>query len=159
MLGELQVPIHLNVPEPSTWRELIQQLDREYGASLANFRVAVQEYGASNPELLSWLSERCASVTRVPVYQWALPEEVQPLRESVLGLIEGLIDVVLFTTPVQIVHLFQIARQMNCEEALRAQPSLSKTNFFDWTDSYRGTRPPRTQSQTWNPLTPKWASW
>ena len=127
-LRELQVPIHLNVPEPSTWRELIQQLDREYGASLANLRVAVQEYGASNPELLSWLSERCASVTRVPVYQWALPDELQPLRECVLGLIEGLIDVVLFTTSVQIVHLFQIARQMKCEEALRTS-LRSKTIF------------------------------
>ena len=127
-LRELQVPIHLNVPEPSTWRELIQQLDREYSASLANLRVAVQEYGASNPELLSWLTERCASVTRVPVYQWALPEELQPLRESILGLIEGLIDVVLFTTSVQIVHLFQIARQMKCEEALRTS-LRSKTIF------------------------------
>lgn len=128
VLRELQVPIRLNVPEPSTWRELIQQLDREYGASLANLRVAVQEYGASNPELLSWLSERCASVTRVPVYQWALPDELQPLRECVLGLIEGLIDVVLFTTSVQIVHLFQIARQMKCEEALRTS-LRSKTIF------------------------------
>lgn len=127
-LRELQVPIHLNVPEPSTWRELTQKLEKDFGASLPSLRVAVQEYGTSNPDLLSWLSSRCEAVTRVAVYQWALPEDIQPLRECVMGLVEGLVDVVLFTTSVQIVHLFEVARQMECEETLRTR--LATTAIF-----------------------------
>ena len=127
-LRELKVPIHLNVPEPSTWRELTQKLEQDFGASLPSLRVAVQEYGTSNPDLLSWLSARCEAVTRVAVYQWALPEDIQPLRECVMGLVEGLVDVVLFTTSVQVVHLFEVARQMECEEMLRT--SLAATAIF-----------------------------
>jgi uroporphyrinogen-III synthase len=127
-LRELKVPIHLNVPEPSTWRELTQKLEQDFGASLPSLRVAVQEYGTSNPDLLSWLSGRCEAVTRVAVYQWALPEDIQPLRECVMGLVEGLVDVVLFTTSVQVVHLFEVARQMECEEMLRT--SLAATAIF-----------------------------
>jgi uroporphyrinogen-III synthase len=127
-LRELKVPIHLNVPEPSTWRELTQKLEQDFGASLPSLRVAVQEYGTSNPDLLSWLSARCETVTRVAVYQWALPEDIQPLRECVMGLVEGLVDVVLFTTSVQVVHLFEVAQQMECEEMLRT--SLAATAIF-----------------------------
>lgn len=127
-LRELKVPIHLNVPEPSTWRELTQKLEQDFGASLPSLRVAVQEYGTSNPDLLSWLSARCETVTRVAVYQWALPEDIQPLRECVMGVVEGLVDVVLFTTSVQVVHLFEVARQMECEEMLRT--SLAATAIF-----------------------------
>ena len=127
-LRELKVPIHVNVPEPSTWRELTQKLEQDFAASLPSLRVAVQEYGTSNPDLLSWLTARCEAVTRVAVYQWALPEDIQPLRECVVGLVEGLVDVVLFTTSIQIVHLFEVARQMGCEEVLRT--NLAATAIF-----------------------------
>lgn len=81
--------------------------------------MAVQEYGASNPELLSALAERSKEVTKVSVYQWALPDDLQPLRECVLGIANGNIDVVLFMTTVQVIHLFQVAEQMNYVEELR----------------------------------------
>src|SRR5690606_8839655 len=57
--------------------------------------------------------------TKVPVYQWALPEDLQPLREAVLGVASGGVDVVLFTTGVQVVHLFEVAEQMGSVEDLR----------------------------------------
>jgi uroporphyrinogen-III synthase len=120
VLRELNVPINVIAQEPSTWRELLQALDAEYGKELQGFRVALQEYGASNPELLAALSERCQSVTKVPVYQWALPEDLRPLRECVLGIANGSVDVLLFMTAVQVIHLFQIAEQMGCVEELRA---------------------------------------
>ena len=34
------------------------------------------------PELLAELTERTASVLKVPVYQWALPHDLQPLRNA-----------------------------------------------------------------------------
>ncbi len=123
VLRELGVVPAITVPEPNTWRELLLALD-EAAASreelrLRGTRVAVQEYGVSNPELLSGLRERGASVTRVPVYQWALPDDCAPLQAAVKSLVEGEIDVVLFTTSVQLAHLFQIAAEMKLEEPMR----------------------------------------
>lgn len=118
-LKDLDIPITCVAPEPNTWHEMIAVLDATFGDSLSGMRVAVQEYGVANPELLEELTKRCLAVTRVPVYQWALPEDVQPLREAVLGLISGNVDVVLFTTAAQVVHLFQIASQMGSAEELR----------------------------------------
>ena len=81
--------------------------------------MAVQEYGVSNPELLAALAERGAEVTAVPVYQWALPENLEPLRAAIAAIGRGEIDVALFTTGVQVDHIFTVAAQMNAEAALR----------------------------------------
>jgi uroporphyrinogen-III synthase len=113
VLRELKVPIWLTAPEPNTWRELLAALDAKRDElSLRGLRVAVQEYGASNPELLSGLEERGARVTRVPVYRWALPEDLEPLRAGVRALAQGDIDVVIFTTATQVTHLLQVAETM-----------------------------------------------
>jgi uroporphyrinogen-III synthase len=119
-LKELDVPVTLAVPEPNTWRELLAALDAQRDAvPLNGKRVAVQEYGASNPELLAGLSKRGAHVTRVPVYEWALPEDTAPLRAAVQAIVRGEIDVALFTTSVQVIHLLKIAAEMNLEKAVR----------------------------------------
>jgi len=122
-LREIDVIPALTVPEPNTWRQLLEALDEaahsEVGICLTGARVAVQEYGVSNPELLDGLNERGARVTRVPVYQWALPDDVAPLRAAVQSLAEGKIDIILFTTSVQAVHLFQVAAEMNLEKEMR----------------------------------------
>jgi len=121
-LRELGVTPALTVPEPNTWRELLQSLDQAANSSpefrVLGARIALQEYGVSNPELITGLTERGAIVTRVPVYQWALPEDVAPLQAAIKELVAGKIDVVLFTTGVQAAHLFQIAAQMKLEEMM-----------------------------------------
>src|SRR5208282_3743786 len=76
-LREAGIPIAVIAPEPFTWRALVQALEQELGSSLTGMNVAVQEYGTSNPELLTALAEKSVSITRVLVYQWALPEDVQ----------------------------------------------------------------------------------
>ena len=119
-LRELGVPVTMAVPEPNTWKDLLRSLDDK--ADLLPLRgrnVAVQEYGSSNAELLAGLAERGANVTRVPVYQWALPEDTAPLRAAVQAITRGEIDAALFTTSIQVVHLLRIAREMNVEEKLR----------------------------------------
>lgn len=119
-LKELGVPVTLVVPEPNTWRELLGALDEKAESlPLAGRRVALQEYGASNPDLLAGLAERGARVTRVPIYQWALPEDTGPLRAAVEAIARGEIDVALFTTSVQVSHLLWIAREMNLEAEVR----------------------------------------
>jgi uroporphyrinogen-III synthase len=74
--------------------------------------VAVQEYGKPNDELQRALEARGATVTRVPVYRWALPDDIEPLRGAVTAIVRGELDVALFTTSVQIVHLMQVAESM-----------------------------------------------
>jgi uroporphyrinogen-III synthase len=119
-LKELGVPVAIAVPEPNTWRDLLRTLGENVGAAaLAGRRVAVQEYGASNSELLAGLAERGARVTRVPVYQWALPEDTGPLRAGVEAIAAGEIDLALFTTSIQVTHLLKIAREMNREREVR----------------------------------------
>ena len=122
-LRELAVTPSITVPEPNTWREILRALDEAGNSAvelrLRGARVAVQEYGISNSELMAGLEERGARVTRVPVYRWALPEDLAPLRAAVKALAGGEIDVALFTTGVQVAHLFQVAAEMNLKESVR----------------------------------------
>ena len=118
VLRELQVRPWVAAPEPNTWRELLAALDEKASEfPVSGARVAVQEYGASNPDLLAGLEARGARVTAVPVYQWTLPADVEPLREGVRALARQAIDVVLFTSATQAVHLLQVAESMGVREA------------------------------------------
>ena len=120
VLREMGVPVTLIAPEPNTWHELLRALDEHADVlPLVGRRVAVQEYGESNPELLAGLAERGATVTRVPVYRWALPEDMGPLREAVVAAARGEFDVILFTTSAQVDHLLHVAAELKLEEAFR----------------------------------------
>jgi uroporphyrinogen-III synthase len=112
-LRELGVPITVTVPEPNTWREILRTLDETHDrVPLNGRRIAVQEYGVSNPELLAGLSERGAEVVPVRVYEWALPEDVGPLESAVQALTAREIDVAMFTASIQLQHLLEIASRM-----------------------------------------------
>jgi uroporphyrinogen-III synthase len=115
VLRELGVPIAVNVPEPNTWRELLAAIDGR-----PENRIAVQEYGKSNPELLNALTARGAEVTPVRVYQWDLPLDLEPLREAVRRLARREVDVVMFTTSIQAVHLFRVAAELGLETEVRS---------------------------------------
>jgi uroporphyrinogen-III synthase len=114
VLREWNVPVAIAVPEPNTWKEILIAIDGR-----AERRIAVQEYGRSSVELLGGLRARGADVTRVPVYQWDLPTDTGPLREAARGLAGGEFDVVMFTTSVQVVHLWRIAGELGVEPELR----------------------------------------
>lgn len=114
-LREMQVPVKITVPEPNTWREVLAAV-----ANRPERRIAVQEYGKSNPELLEGLRARDADVTPVRVYQWDLPEDIRPLRDAIRRIVAGQADVALFTTSVQLTHLFRVASQARLEEAVLA---------------------------------------
>ena len=117
-LREMNVPIALAIPEPNTWREILSAVDESRLLSTRGRRVAVQEYGVSNPELLAGLAERGAEVTAVPVYEWMLPEDTAPLRSAIQSLGKGEIDVALFTSSVQLRHLLQVAEEMNAKDSV-----------------------------------------
>jgi uroporphyrinogen-III synthase len=119
VLREWEVPVWVTAPEPNTWHELLQALAQRWSELPETPRIAVQEYGVSNAELLHGLEEKHAIVTRVPVYQWRLPEDLEPLKRAVQSLTSGEIDVALFTTSVQVGHLFEIADMLNVSDKVK----------------------------------------
>ncbi|HWQ52320.1 MAG TPA: uroporphyrinogen-III synthase [Bryobacteraceae bacterium] len=105
-LREMNLAPAITAPEPNTWRELLSAVEGR-----PERRIAVQEYGRSNPELLDGLRARGAEVTPVRVYGWDLPEDTGPLREAVRRIAAGEADVAMFTTAMQVVHLFRVAEE------------------------------------------------
>lgn len=108
----------LTVPEPNTWVDLISTLD-EY-RPVKGLRVAVQEYGVSNPDLLEALKQRGAEVFPVPIYKWALPEDLAPLRRALDHVIAGEVQVLLITNAAQVDHVMQVLEQDEKVESFRA---------------------------------------
>jgi uroporphyrinogen-III synthase len=120
VLRELDVPVWVTAPEPNTWRELLSAMAaRAADQPIAGARIAVHEYGVPNQELLHALEARGATVMRVPVYKWALPDEVGPLRHAVAAIAAGAIPVLLLTSGIQLAHLWQVVEMMGCEAEFR----------------------------------------
>ena len=120
VLRELGLAPWVTAPEPNTWRELLSALDgKAQEWTLRGARVVVQEYGAANPQLLEGLRERGAEVASVPVYRWALPEDLAPLQSAARAVAEGNLDVAVFTTATQVVHLLEIARRLHLDATVR----------------------------------------
>ena len=117
-LRELGVTPTISVPEPNTWRELLAAIDEQ--TKIDGLTVAVQEYGEENAELLAGLETRGATVLRVPIYRWALPEDLRPLRAAIAEILGGRIDVALFTSATQVEHLFRVAGDEQYEALVKA---------------------------------------
>jgi uroporphyrinogen-III synthase len=117
---EWQVPVTIAVPEPNTWRELLEAV-----AARPEKSVAVQEYGRTNSGLIAGLVAQGRDVTRVPVYQWALPDDTTPLAEAIDRLLAGSFQAAIFTSAVQIEHFVEFAQQRSKgEEAIKALRKL-----------------------------------
>jgi uroporphyrinogen-III synthase len=134
VLREWNVPIGVSVPEPNTWRELLGAVAERKERS-----VAVQEYGRPNPELMAGLERQGRRVTRVPVYQWKLPDDTTPLAQALQALLAGELRAVLFTTGVQVEHFLAFAEQQKQRtEAVEALKRLFIASIGpDCTESLR----------------------
>lgn len=120
VLKEFHVPFTLTVPEPNTWKELLETLDANQDkVPLQNKTVALQEYGLPNENLLEGLKNRGANVLRVPVYRWALPDHLEPLKKAITQILDGQVQVAIFTTAIQIVHVFKVAKDMGRDHDLK----------------------------------------
>jgi uroporphyrinogen-III synthase len=103
-MREWSVPVAVIAPEPNTSRELLAALEGR-----PERRIALQEYGKSNPELIAGLEARGATVTPVQVYLWDLPEDTAPLEEAARRIAAGEAEIIIFTTQIQLQHLLRIA--------------------------------------------------
>jgi uroporphyrinogen-III synthase len=126
VMRELSVPISVTVPEPNTWREIVQALNahREQ-VPLQGRNIAVQEHGEPSPELYAALREKGAEVIPIHVYRWELPDDLEPLRSAITAIVNGQVDLVVFTSSVQLVHAARVAEDMGVKD--RFMSALKKT--------------------------------
>ncbi|MFM7140463.1 MAG: uroporphyrinogen-III synthase [Alphaproteobacteria bacterium] len=117
-LREIGLVAKVVAGEPNTWREVLAAIDA--GVAIGGRTVAVQEYGRPNRDLQEGLVARGATVVRVPVYRWALPEDTAPLRAAAATIARGEAEVAAFTTAVQLDHLLQVADLDGLREAVLA---------------------------------------
>ena len=107
-LSKLGLKHTVKAPEPNTWRELLQAISSA-DISLEGQTIAVQEYGVSNPEFYEALQKLGATVLPVPVYRWALPDDIEPLKAAIQKTIAGDLDCLMFTSAQQVRHTLQVA--------------------------------------------------
>lgn len=115
-------PTH-RVPEPNTWRELLQTIDSE--VAISNQIVGLQEYGVTNASLIAGLEARGATVEPLRVYGWEFPEDTKPLEENIQALADGQRDMLLLTSAHQVVNMLRMAERMKMVNQLRE--GLSRT--------------------------------
>ena len=116
-LRDLGLAASLEAPEPNTWKELLGALTAH--GDLRGKRVALQEYGVSNRDLVSALEARGADVMIVPVYRWTLPTDRGPLNDALRAIAAGDADVALFTSSNQVTNVMQVAEAEGIGDAVR----------------------------------------
>ncbi|MFB3148381.1 MAG: uroporphyrinogen decarboxylase, partial [Thermodesulfobacteriota bacterium] len=116
-LREMRLKPNIIVPEPNTWRDILITLDNE--VQIKGKRVAVQEYGIPNKEFINSLRKKGAKVTPVPIYKWALPEDLEPLHNAIKSIKNSKEDISIFTSSQQIYHLFEVASQDGSQDELK----------------------------------------
>jgi uroporphyrinogen-III synthase len=108
-VGELHargIRIDIRAASPFTTEMVLAALaDTEVGGC----SVLVQRYGAANKALAAALEARGATVREITTYRWALPQDTQPLVALIEALQHGHVDAVVFTSAVQIQHLYAVA--------------------------------------------------
>ena len=151
VLRELGVPIAVTVPEPNTWREILEVLDqRSDQIPLTGRRIAVQEYGVPSAELLDGLRQRGAEVIPVRVYRWALPEDVAPLQAAVGALTQHDIGSVHFISATAASFTSGRTDEFAARSHLRLEPGRGRVHrpghvrgvAGTWHRSRPGTRAP-----------------
>ena len=111
ILRALQVPVGVMIPEPNTWREIVEAVHER-----PERRIAIQEYGRPNVEMNRALEALGATVTPIALYRWELPDDLEPLREAARRLATNGFDVAIFTSSIQLDHLLEIAAELGVKE-------------------------------------------
>ena len=82
-------------------------------------RIAVQEYGRPSTEMNAALEALGATVTPFAIYRWDLPDDIAPLKEAARRLAAKQVDVVVFTSSIQLEHLLETAATLGLESMVR----------------------------------------
>ena len=107
-LKRLQIPIAASAGEPYTTNELLEVME---SLPIQGTNVAVVHYGERNAQVVQTLQERGAHVEELMLYEWLLPEDIVPLRALVTDILEQRVGAIVFTSQVQIRHLFLVMQE------------------------------------------------
>jgi uroporphyrinogen-III synthase len=106
VLTQHDVPVQITAAEPYTTRELLAALA---AIDLDQRTVALVHYGEPNGALVAALAARGARLEELSLYEWKMPEDVEPLNTLVREIIAGRVDAIAFTSEIQCRHLFRVA--------------------------------------------------
>ena len=109
------IPVHLNARTPHTTAELLEVLPTSL---VSGQGVALLHDGGGNPALVDALGARDAWVQELRSYEWHIPDDVAPIEQLIVELIDGRLDAVAFTNQVQVRHLFEVGARMERSAAL-----------------------------------------
>lgn len=100
---------------PHTTAELIDALEE---TRLDDVSVLLLHYGERSAAVGEAMAARGARIEDACLYEWTLPEDIEPIRDLVRRAVAGTLDALLFTTQVQFRHLVQVAGGMGLGTAL-----------------------------------------
>jgi uroporphyrinogen-III synthase len=100
---------------PYTTTDLLEAMA---GLPLEGTCVALINYGERNEALSEELRRRGARLEELQLYEWAMPEAIEPLRRLVREILDGVVDAIAFTSQIQARHLFRVAEEMGLATAL-----------------------------------------
>src|SRR5262245_51134804 len=111
-----QLGVHIDIiPENATTEGVIEALRHR---DLRNRRIGIQLYGTPNPQLVSSLEAKEAKVTPVQVYAYGTASDLGAVSALIGRILDGQIQVVVFTSTPQVRILFDFAAQLKVVEAL-----------------------------------------
>jgi len=100
--------------KPFTTKEVLEALE---AVDLDDRSVALVHYGEPNVALADALRARGARLEEVCPYEWALPENIEPLR-AIARNPGAQIDAIAFTSQIQVRNLFAVAALLDTAPAL-----------------------------------------
>lgn len=103
------IPVAMNAMEPYTTEELLAIMKP---LQLAGTGIAIVHYGERNALLAQALRDQGAWLEELCLYEWHLPEDVRPLQHLIYRIIDGQVDAVVFTSQIQVRHLFLVAENL-----------------------------------------------
>ena len=93
----------------------------------------------------------------VPVYRWALPENLEPLKSAILETVGGEFDVLLFTSAQQLRNVLEVADQLRLAGRLDCcRQSMSRR--LDWPNRDENADGTRHWGDGWKRHRRKWGS-
>jgi uroporphyrinogen-III synthase len=111
-----QLGVHVDViPENPTTEGVIEALRNR---DLHGQRVGIQLYGTPNPQLVSALEAKGGDVTPIQVYAYGTAADSTAVSAMIRRIVEGQVQVVVFTSAPQVGMLFDFATQLGMTEGL-----------------------------------------
>lgn len=99
----------VSADDPYTSREVLDALN---GIDLNDIEVTLIHYGERNDGLADELRTRGARLNELCLYEWLLPDDIQPMKELIRDVMAEEVDAVVFTSQIQGRHLLRVAAEM-----------------------------------------------